>query len=78
MGTGVGGGIIMDGKMLTGAKGAAGEIGHIHVDHAFMHDALCIHRSGNTDSDSYNVGLVNGFLGNFLFHCRRGCSKSRG
>lgn len=32
LGTGVGGGIIMDGKMLTGAKGAAGEIGHIHVD----------------------------------------------
>lgn len=32
LGTGVGGGIIMDGEMLTGAKGAAGEIGHIHVD----------------------------------------------
>lgn len=32
LGTGVGGGIIMDGEILTGAKGAAGEIGHIHVD----------------------------------------------
>ncbi len=32
LGTGVGGGIIMDGEMLTGAKGAAGEIGHIHVN----------------------------------------------
>ncbi|MDD6658090.1 MAG: ROK family glucokinase [Lachnospiraceae bacterium] len=32
LGTGVGGGIIIDGKILTGAKGAAGEIGHIHVD----------------------------------------------
>lgn len=32
LGTGVGGGIIMNGKILTGAKGAAGEIGHIHVD----------------------------------------------
>lgn len=31
LGTGVGGGIISDGKILTGAKGAAGEIGHIHV-----------------------------------------------
>ncbi len=32
LGTGVGGGIIMDGEILTGAKGAAGEIGHIHVN----------------------------------------------
>lgn len=31
LGTGVGGGIILDGKMLTGATGAGGEIGHIHV-----------------------------------------------
>ncbi len=31
LGTGVGGGIIIDGKMLTGASGAGGEIGHIHV-----------------------------------------------
>lgn len=32
LGTGVGGGIIIDGKMLTGAVGAGGEIGHIHVE----------------------------------------------
>lgn len=32
LGTGVGGGIIVDGKILTGAHGAGGEIGHIHVD----------------------------------------------
>ncbi|MDO4260730.1 MAG: ROK family glucokinase [Eubacteriales bacterium] len=32
LGTGVGGGIIIDGKILTGANGAGGEIGHIHVD----------------------------------------------
>lgn len=31
LGTGVGGGIIINGKILTGATGAAGEIGHIHV-----------------------------------------------
>ena len=34
LGTGVGGGIIVDGQILTGATGAAGEIGHIHVDDA--------------------------------------------
>ena len=34
LGTGVGGGIIIGGKIVTGANGAGGEIGHIHVgDH---------------------------------------------
>ena len=32
LGTGVGGGIIVNGEMLTGATGAGGEIGHIHVE----------------------------------------------
>lgn len=32
LGTGVGGGIIIDGKILRGANGVAGEIGHIGVD----------------------------------------------
>lgn len=32
LGTGVGGGIIVDGKMVAGANGAGGEIGHIYVD----------------------------------------------
>ena len=31
LGTGVGGGIIIDGRILTGSTGAGGEIGHIHV-----------------------------------------------
>lgn len=32
LGTGVGGGIIINGKILTGATGAGGEIGHIHLE----------------------------------------------
>ena len=32
LGTGVGGGIIIGGKILTGATGAGGEIGHIHLE----------------------------------------------
>ncbi len=31
LGTGVGGGIIINGKIMTGATGSGGEIGHIHV-----------------------------------------------
>lgn len=34
LGTGVGGGIIIEGTMIAGATGAAGEVGHIHVDDA--------------------------------------------
>ena len=33
LGTGVGGGIVLDGKLLTGVNGAAGEIGHMVIDH---------------------------------------------
>jgi len=32
LGTGVGGGIVVNGKLLTGATGAGGEIGHIHLE----------------------------------------------
>ncbi len=32
LGTGVGGGIIVDGRILTGASGSGGEIGHIHMN----------------------------------------------
>ncbi len=31
LGTGVGGGIIVEGKILNGAKGSGGEIGHLHL-----------------------------------------------
>ncbi|HAX50845.1 ROK family glucokinase [Muricomes intestini] len=32
LGTGVGGGIVSDGRIVNGAHGAAGEIGHMHVN----------------------------------------------
>lgn len=32
LGTGVGGGVINEGKIVTGTHGAGGEIGHIHVE----------------------------------------------
>lgn len=39
LGTGVGGGVILNGKILTGSNGAAGEIGHIKVN--FDETATC-------------------------------------
>lgn len=32
IGTGLGAAIIVDGKIITGTRGAAGEVGHIHID----------------------------------------------
>ena len=44
LGTGVGGGIIVDGKILTGAHGAGGEIGHIHVEDQIEEHCGCGNR----------------------------------
>ncbi len=44
LGTGVGGGIIVDGRIVTGANGAGGEIGHIHVDDSIPWNCGCGNR----------------------------------
>lgn len=41
LGTGVGGGIIVEGNILTGATGGGGEIGHIHVEDAEEESCNC-------------------------------------
>ena len=41
LGTGVGGGIILDGKVLGGAHGVGGEIGHITVSAPDKHPCTC-------------------------------------
>lgn len=41
LGTGVGCGIIVDGKILAGAHQAAGEIGHMHVDDELQETCSC-------------------------------------
>ncbi len=43
LGTGVGGGVIIGGKLITGATGAAGEIGHIKVDDVETEKCNCGH-----------------------------------
>lgn len=41
LGTGVGGGIIVRGKLLVGAFGAGGEIGHVHLEDAETESCNC-------------------------------------
>lgn len=58
LGTGVGGGIIVDGKLLSGAHGAGGEIGHIKVKDT--HEVPCgCGKRGCLEQYSSATGLVN-------------------
>lgn len=58
LGTGVGGGIIVDGKLVGGAHGAGGEIGHMKV--AEPDDDICgCGKSGCLERYSSATGLVN-------------------
>ncbi len=41
LGTGVGGGVILNGKIISGYHGAGGEIGHIHVEDQEMEPCNC-------------------------------------
>ncbi len=41
LGTGVGGGVIINGRIVPGAHGAAGEIGHAHVDDSITEPCNC-------------------------------------
>ncbi len=41
LGTGLGGGVVIHGKILAGAHGAAGEVGHAHVEDAITETCNC-------------------------------------
>lgn len=58
LGTGVGGGVIVDGKLLAGVHGAGGEIGHIKVKDT--HDTPCgCGKRGCLEQYSSATGVVN-------------------
>lgn len=58
LGTGVGGGIIVDGKLLSGVHGAGGEIGHIKVKN--HEEAICgCGKQGCLEQYASATGLVN-------------------
>lgn len=57
LGTGVGGGIICNGQMVTGANGAGGEIGHMHVEDNETEECGC-HNIGCLEQYSSATGIV--------------------
>lgn len=57
LGTGVGGGIIVNGKIVTGSHGAGGEIGHVHVEDD-MEDACNCGNKGCLEQVASATGIV--------------------
>ncbi|MGF7143631.1 glucokinase [Anaerotaenia torta] len=57
LGTGVGGGIILNGHILSGSNGAAGEIGHIHVENA-ENDTCGCGKKGCLEQYASATGIV--------------------
>lgn len=58
LGTGVGGGIVVDGELLHGSTGTAGEIGHITVDPDSVIECTCGKR-GCLEAVASATGIVN-------------------
>lgn len=58
LGTGVGGGVISDGKIVTGAVGCGGEIGHFIVDHTSDIQCNC-GRKGCLETVASATGIRN-------------------
>ena len=57
IGTGIGGGIVLDGKILAGAHGLAGEIGHITTDSS-AHECCSCGNLGCVDHIASASGIV--------------------
>lgn len=61
IGTGLGGGVVVDGKVIDGAFGAGGEIGHITVNPAEERECGC-GRHGCLEQYASATGMVNDYL----------------
>ena len=61
VGTGVGGGIIIDGRIYHGAHGIAGGIGHIHIDYRGQRQCPC-GRYGCLEAFASTQGIVAEYL----------------
>jgi glucokinase len=60
IGTGVGGGVVANGKLISGAFGAGGEIGHITVNRDETESCGC-GRKGCLEQYASAKGIVNGY-----------------
>ena len=76
IGTGIGAGIISDGRLHRGAQGSAGDVGHIHVSD----DRSVVCRCGNTGclealagGEAIGAGRRGGGAGG---RAARGCGRS--
>ena len=58
LGTGVGGGIVANGQLVTGEGGAAGEIGHLTVDTEYLTPCTC-GKKGCLEAVASATGVVN-------------------
>ncbi len=58
LGTGIGGGVIHNGSIVSGADGAGGEVGHITVDHKYNFTCGC-GRKGCVETLASAKGLKN-------------------
>ncbi|MDT8337381.1 MAG: ROK family protein [Candidatus Izemoplasmatales bacterium] len=57
LGTGIGGGVIIDGRVVDGINGVAGEIGHTHIDDLFDLKCNC-GKSGCLETVASATGIV--------------------
>ncbi len=58
LGTGVGGGILVDGKIVEGLNGVAGELGHMLIDRKYNLPCNC-GKKGCTETVASATGIVN-------------------
>jgi fructokinase len=69
LGTGVGGGFVYDGRLVTGRRGVAGEIGHIPLPRASVAELAA------SECSCGRVGCVEALLsGGATRSASRGCS----
>jgi len=57
LGTGIGGGLIIDGRVVDGINGVAGEIGHTHIDDVHNFDCNC-GKKGCLETVASATGIV--------------------
>lgn len=74
LGTGVGGGVIIDGKIIDGSKGSGGEIGHIKVNYDEKESCNC-GRKGCLEQYASATGIVK--IAKEILHSNEENSKLR-